>query len=93
MKNPKTLKGMKREYETRYWIDRRLNKPITRGFPKSEEGGIEGAAKAVAKGLASKVQRIHRPTGYVEWTVLRGPKVRGVAVYPTEVIRGDGSSE
>lgn len=81
---------MKRPYETRYWVDRRLNKPISHGFPKSEQGGIEGAAKAVAKGLASKVQRIRRSDEHVEWTVLRGEKVRGVNIYPTIVIRGDG---
>jgi hypothetical protein len=79
----------KREYETRYWVDRRLNKPISHGFPTSEEGGINGAAKAVGKGLASKVQRIHRDSGKVEWTIIRLPKVPGVNIYPYDVIRGD----
>jgi len=84
-----TKKTWVREHETRYWFDRRFKNAITHGFPKSETGSIEGAAKACAKGIVSKVQRIHRESGKVEWTVLRGDKVPGVNVFPTIVIKGD----
>lgn len=82
---------MKRPYETRYWVDSRRRAPISRGFPKAEDGSIEGAAKAVARGYANKVQcidRIEHP-GRVLWTVKAGPRVPGVHIRPVEVIRGD----
>ena len=78
-----------RPYETRYWIDSRIGKPITRGFPKAEAGSIEGAMRMIARGFASKVQCINRVTGRVLWTVKRGPKVPGVSIRPVLVERGD----
>lgn len=80
---------MKRPYETRYWIDARHTNPITKGFPKAEEGSIQGAGRVVARGLATKVQCIDRETGEVLWTVKRTPRVRGVNIRGLEVFRGD----
>jgi hypothetical protein len=76
-------------FETRYWVDRRKSKPITKGFPWSETGNIEGAVKACGKGLASKVQSINRQTGEVRWTAIRGRKIPGVNIYPVDVVKGD----
>jgi hypothetical protein len=78
-----------RPYETRYWCDRRLSKPITRGFPKAEIGSIDGAMKAAGKGLVSKVQCIDRVSELVIWTVLRGRKVPGRNLYSVEAHSGD----
>lgn len=78
-----------RPYETRYWIDARKTKPVTKGFPKHEDGSIEGAGRAVARGFASKVQCIERETGRVLWTVKRAPRVPGVHIRGLEVHRGD----
>jgi hypothetical protein len=79
----------KGKFKTLYWHDNRNKRPWTSGFPWSEEGGIDGAAKAVAKGLASKVQRVHRESNKVEWTIKALPKVKGVKIIPYEVISGD----
>lgn len=79
----------KRPFETRYWCDMRLTKPVTRGFPKAEIGSIEGASKAVAKGYVNKVQCIDREQEKVVWTVKRGEKVRGVNIRPVLVFKGD----
>jgi hypothetical protein len=80
----------KREFVTEYWYGYpHEKKPTTRGYPKAEEGSIEGAAKAVAKGWVAKVRRVHRDTGRVEWTVTRGEKVRGVNIWPIDVVKGD----
>lgn len=78
-----------RPFETRYWCDRRLAKPITSGYPKAEAGSIDGAMKAAGKGLVSKVQCIDRATGAVAWTVLRGAKVPGRDVYSVDAHKGD----
>lgn len=83
---------LKRPYETRYFGSismRDPSKAVSRGFPKAEEGSIEGAAKAVAKGWVRKVQCIERSTERVLWTVKAGPRVRGVNIIPTVVTRGD----
>lgn len=84
-----TSKKPIRPYETRYFIDSRKTKPVTRGFPKRQDGSIEGAAKAVAKGFANKVQCVDRNADRVIWTVKRGPKVPGVQIRPVLVERGD----
>lgn len=78
-----------RPYETRYWVDARLKRPISRGFPKAEVGSIEGASKAIARGFASKVDCIDRSTGEVQWMVKAGQRVRGVSIVPVEVFRRD----
>jgi hypothetical protein len=80
---------VKRRFETRYWLDSRETKPITRGFPKREDGSITGASRAVARGLASKVQCIDRKDDKVLWTVKRGAKVPGVSIRPVLVSRGE----
>jgi len=82
-------KGKPRPFETRYWVDARLARPITSGFPKAEEGSIRGASRVVALGYANKVQCIDRATGKVLWTVKRGPRVPGVHIRPVLVFRGD----
>lgn len=82
-----------RQFETRYFGDGRYKKAKfigSRGFPKSEEGSIDGASKAVAKGYVAKVQCIDRFNGdKVLWTVIGKPKVPGVKIRPYDVIRGD----
>jgi hypothetical protein len=85
----------RRPRETRYWTDARWRKPqvVTRGFCKSDEGSIEGAARRVARGLASKVQSIDRSTpGHdkVLWTVKALPRIPGVPIIPYSVVKGDG---
>lgn len=81
-----------RPFETRYWVDRRLTKPITSGYPKQEQGSIDGAMKAAGKGLVSKVQCIDRTSGDVVWTVVRGNKVPGRNVYSVNAHKGDWRS-
>lgn len=81
---------MRRDFETRYWFGQYRTKPESRGFPKKEDGSIVGASKAIGRGLASMVQCVDRNSGKVIWTIKRGKKVPGVAVYPTIVVRGDG---
>jgi hypothetical protein len=80
---------MPRPFETRYWVDLRKTKPVTRGFPKAEVGSIKGASRAVAMGYVNKVQCIDRERDHVVWTVKRGDKVRGVNIRPVLVFRGD----
>lgn len=79
----------KGKYRTEYWHDNRHKRAFTKGFPWSQDGGIDGAAKAVSKGLVSKVQFVRRDNDRVEWTVKAGPKVPGVRIIPTVVIKGD----
>jgi hypothetical protein len=81
---------MFRPFETRYWVDNRRSKPVTRGFPKAEAGSVSGAAKAAMRGFVSKVQCIDRNTGSALWTVVRGAKLPGRPIYNVEVLRGDG---
>lgn len=85
--------GRVRPFETRYFGDGRYKKDKyigSRGFPKSESGSIDGAAKAVAKGYVRKVQCVDRHHGdKVLWTVVARPKVPGVKIVPYDVIRGD----
>ena len=82
-----------RQFETRYFGRaryKRLQYAVSRGFPKSEDGSIEGAAKAVARGYVDKVQCIDRWNhDRVKWTVKAGQPVPGVRIRPVIVIRGD----
>lgn len=78
-----------RPYETRYWTDNRRTRPTTSGFPKAETGSIDGAVKAAAKGLVSKVQCIDRENETVLWTVKRGAKLPGRNLWSTEAHKGD----
>lgn len=82
-------KEIKRPFETRYWVDRRKGKPLVRGFPKGEAGSVDGAAKAAAKGLVSKVQCVDRHTEQVLWTVIRGNKVPGRNLWSVTAHKGD----
>lgn len=81
-----------RQFETRYFGSTRYKRTRfigSRGFPKTENGSIDGAAKAVAKGFVDKVQCIDRFSDKVKWTVKALPRVPGVNIRPYEVIRGD----
>lgn len=80
---------MKREYETRYWLDNRKAKPVTRGFPKAEAGSAKGAGKIIMQGFAVKVQCVHRPTGNVLWTAKRVLE-KGLHVCSVIVTKGEG---
>lgn len=77
-----------RPFETRYYLDGRTKKPVTKGFPKSQDGVIKGASNAVMRGLCFKVQCINRETEKVLWTVYAGPKVPGLP-RGAIVVRGD----
>lgn len=81
--------AIKRRYETRYWIDSRVTRPITSGFPKIEDGSIEGAGRVILRGLASKISCIDRVTGQVLWTVKRGTKVPGTRIYNVIAVKGN----
>jgi hypothetical protein len=35
-----------RPFETRYWFDQRQKTPMSRGFPKAEEGSIKGRRRS-----------------------------------------------
>lgn len=94
MKTTTVKPTTKRPRETRYFGNASYRNPrlaVSKGFPKSEDGSIEGAARAVARGYARKVQcidRIEHP-GKVLWTVKALPRIPGVSIVPYEVIRGD----
>lgn len=77
-----------RPFETRYYLDGRTKKPITKGFPKSQDGVIKGASNAVMRGLCYKVQCIDRNKDQVLWTVHAGQKVPGLP-RSAVVVRGE----
>jgi hypothetical protein len=84
-----------RRYQTSVWYDGRMTDPSPwtgRGFPKLEEGSIRAAGNLVMNGLAAKVQCFDRVAGRVEWTVKKGPRVRGTHVYTPIIERGDPDS-
>lgn len=79
-----------RDLVTMYWLDRRHKLPMTRGYPKGQEGSAKGAGKVIMAGFANKVQCINRHTGRVYWTAEK-VKVPGLAsVYAVRVTVGDG---
>lgn len=81
----------RRPRETRYFEAVNSAKPFSRGFPKGDQGNVEGAAKAVARGYVRKAQGIDR-TGEHEkvlWTVVAMPRIPGVAMVPFQVFKGD----
>lgn len=82
---------MKRPYSTLYFSAVNSAKPQSRGHPKHEDGSIEGAAKAVARGYVRKVQCIDREKDRVLWTVKAGERVRGIHIIPVLVERGEGN--
>lgn len=79
-----------RRYRTDYWYDRRRIRPSTysRGFPKLQDGSIEGAGRIIHKGWCSQIACFDRVTGRYVWTVTRGEKVPGTQVYNALFKRG-----
>lgn len=80
-----------RQYQTRYWLDEARREPTryARGFPKTEDGSLEGVGRLVMKGWIAKGQCFDWRTGRVLWTVKRGPKVPGTNLYSVLPYRGD----
>lgn len=84
-------KDISRRYATRYWFDARFREPArgSSGFPRSEDGSIEGAGRVIMKGYCAKVQCYDRVLGRVLWTLKRGPKVPGTRLFSVLPFRGD----
>jgi hypothetical protein len=82
---------IKRRFATMYWFDGRQREPSpwSRGYPRAEEGSIEGAGRVVLKGYAAKVQCFDRVKGRVVWTVKRGARVPGTHLYEVIASQGD----
>lgn len=80
-----------RRYQTRYWLDARKAEPLrsSKGFPKTEDGSLEGVGRLALKGWIAKAQCFDWHTGTVLWTVRRGAKVPGTNVYQVHVNKGD----
>lgn len=80
-----------RRYQTRYWLDGRKTEPLrgSKGFPKTEDGSLEGVGRLALKGWIAKAQCFDWLTGKVLWTVRRGAKVDGTNVYTVHVTKGD----
>jgi hypothetical protein len=80
-----------RQHRTDYWYHNRLHKPSPygRGFPKSEDGSIEGVAKLVMKGWITKGACFDRVKGKYLWTVERGPRIEGTPLYQPIISKGE----
>lgn len=80
-----------RRYATRYWVDQRRKQPIryAQGFPKTEDGSMEGAGRLILKGWISKAQCYDRVLGKVLWTLKRGPKLPGTNIHTVLPFKGD----
>jgi len=80
-----------RRYATRYWFDARMKEPsrFARGYPKAEDGSIEGAGRVIMKGYCAKVQCYDRVEGRVLWTLRRGPKLAGTRLFTVTFHRGE----
>jgi hypothetical protein len=81
-----------RRHRTDYWYDRRFKEPslyMRPGFPKTQEGSIEGVAKLVMKGWITKGACYDRVTGEYLWTVERGQKVPGTPLYAVVIWKGE----
>lgn len=81
----------KRQYRTDYWYGNRNHKPspFGKGFPKSENGSIEGVAKQVMKGRITKGGCYDRVKGEYLWTVERGQRIPGTNVFQPIVTKGE----
>lgn len=79
-----------RHFRTDYWYGNRNSRPsqFGRGFPKAEEGSIEGVAKLVMKGWITKGACYDRVKGVYVWSVERGERVAGTKVYQPIVTKG-----
>lgn len=88
-----------RQYQTRYWLDEARREPsrYARGFPKTEDGSLEGVGRLAMKGWIAKAQCFDWKSGTVLWTIKRGPKVRDTNLYTVHAFKGDpdesGASE
>jgi hypothetical protein len=79
-----------RRFRTDYWYDRRLKTPFPylRGFPKSEDGSIEGAGRIIMKGHCAQIACFDRVKGAYRWTLERGAKVPGTNLYQVVAYAG-----
>lgn len=80
-----------RRYRTDYFGRLNASKPSMHnhpGFPKGEDGSIDGVMKAVAKGYIAKGACYDRVEGKYLWTVRRGPKVPGTRLYTPLIEKG-----
>lgn len=81
-------------FATLYTFDgRKVVKTASKGFPRSEEGSIQGAGREVMTGRALRVQGFNRVKGRVEWTVHRGERIPGTNLYAPIVKPRDGDLE
>jgi hypothetical protein len=77
-------------FATLYKFDgRKVVSQHSKGFPRSEDGSIQGAGREVMTGRALQVQGYNRVKGRTEWTVKRGPRIEGTHLYQPIIIRGD----
>jgi hypothetical protein len=85
----------KRRFRTDYWMDGRTKKPSAHarsGFPRTEDGSIEGAGKIIMKGWCSKIGCYDRKRGVYVWTLVRGDKVPGTHLYSFTILKGDAEA-
>lgn len=81
-----------RRYRTDYWFDRRNKNPSPHarsGFPRTEDGSIEGAGKIIMKGWCAKIACYDRKAGRYVWTLIRGDKVPGTHLYAFTIHHGE----
>lgn len=81
-----------RRYRTDYWTDGRTKGPSKHaapGFPKTEDGSINGVAKLAMRGVIAKGACYDRLTGRYIWTVQRGDKVPGTRLYTPVITKGE----
>jgi hypothetical protein len=80
-----------RRFQTRYWLDARKAEPLRnhKGFPKTEDGSLEGVGRLALKGWIAKAQCFDWVEGKVLWTVKRGAKVAGANLYSVHTFKGD----
>lgn len=82
-----------RRYRTDVWMDLRTANPTPRhiagpGFPKTQKGSVDRAAKAVMNGYAARIACYDRVEGKYLWNVERGEKVPGTPIYKPIVSKG-----
>jgi hypothetical protein len=82
-----------RRFRTDVWMDFRTRDPALRhiagpGFPHTENGSVDRAAKAIMKGYAARIACYDRVEGKYLWCVERGEKVPGTPIYSPVVYKG-----
>lgn len=83
-----------RRYRVDFYIDRRLKRPVTSGYPKTLNGeygksnGAAGALRVIAQGYANKVVITDRRYDRVVLTAI-GEDVPGVRVRGVRVVKGE----